>query len=87
MQLNFTYLYLDLNDNEIPLKVVAHHYKGFPGKYPEPDEPETMEIASVVGPDGFVYDDNDLLEDWPLIEAKAWEQFEIENTKIAERLN
>lgn len=86
MQLNFKYTY-ELDGNEIELAVTAKHYRGYPGKYPEPDEPEEIEIIAVVGPDGFVYDDNDLLEDWPLIEAKAWEQLEIENTKIDERLN
>ena len=81
MNLSFTYAYTDETEKEIQLSVSAKYFKGYAATREQPEEAEEMEIVAVVGPDGFVYDDNDLLEDWPKIEEKAWQELEKENDR------
>ena len=85
MQLNFTYTY-ELDGNEIELDVRATYHRGFMGKYPEPDEEPEIQINDILQ-DGKTTDIDFTDEEWLKIHSAGWEQLEIENTKIAERLN
>ena len=81
MNLSFTYAYTDETGKEIQLSVSAKYFKGYAATREQPAEEAGMGIVAVVGPDGFVYDDNDLFEDWPNIEERAWEEYDKENDR------
>lgn len=74
-------------EDEIQLKITATLHpaiKGYreEGMQIEPDEPECVTIDSVVGPNGVVFEEDDLGVQWYEILELADERFEIESEPI-----